>query len=170
MERDAHCALDTISAMWGEAALKDCCLVVHEEGRVPVELWAHRAVLSAASRPFRGMLAGGLREHGAHRLELREVAAAPMSEVLAFIYGQPVTIDTTNALPLYRVADLYEVLALAQECAPRLASAAPLASGAALPSASHRSTCALNRRPTVRANPALHPNESPSPRPGPSRK
>jgi hypothetical protein len=122
VQRNADGVLDTISAMWEETALKDCCLVVHEEGREPVQLWAHRAVLCAASRPFHGMLAGGLREHGAHRLELREVAAGPMSEVLAFIYGQRVTIDTTNALPLFRVADLYEVLALARECEPRYAS------------------------------------------------
>jgi hypothetical protein len=153
---DEHGALDILLAMWEEDALKDCCLVVHEEGKEPIELWAHRAVLSAASRPFCGMLAGGLREHGAHRLELREVAAAQLSAVLAFIYGQCVTIDTINALPLYRVADLYEVMALARECALRLACRGESLPQLPAPPCPARVTAALQvGRPT----PALHLNE-----------
>jgi len=114
--RDAQGSRDMIAAMWQDTVLMDCCLVIEEDGNEPVELWAHRGVLCAASRPFRGMLAGGLREHGSKRLELREVSAKSMRETLAFIYGQEVEINADNALPLYRVADLYEVLELANAC------------------------------------------------------
>lgn len=122
--RSEHEAASAIlSAMWEATLTHDTRLVIREAGCEDVHLSAHRAVLAAASRPFRSMLSGGggyacpcSRLPGATDVELREVSAVSMRSLLRFIYGQDVEITSDNALPLYRVADMYEVLELTAAC------------------------------------------------------
>eukprot|EP00310_Coccolithus_braarudii_P019072 CAMPEP_0183342482 /NCGR_PEP_ID=MMETSP0164_2-20130417/8582_1 /TAXON_ID=221442 /ORGANISM="Coccolithus pelagicus ssp braarudi, Strain PLY182g" /LENGTH=122 /DNA_ID=CAMNT_0025513077 /DNA_START=60 /DNA_END=424 /DNA_ORIENTATION=- len=102
--------------MWEEKRWMDCCLRVCEGSKPPVDIRAHRCVLAAASRIFRSMLTGPLRERDAQVLELNEVGASPITEMLMFMYGLEVEISAENALSLYRVADMYEVLELATLC------------------------------------------------------
>ena len=141
VRREPHGAADMLAKMWEDEELKDCCLVVQEEGCEPTELWAHRAVLVAASRPFRAMLAGSHRERGANRLVLQEVSAAPLAELLRFVYGQEVQLTAENALPLYRTADLYEVLELATLCCAFLKRSAGVGNCVALLAASDTAHC-----------------------------
>ena len=103
--------------MWDQKELMDCKLFVHEQETVAV-LHAHRAVLAAISRPFHSMLLGELRERSSaeNELALHEVSAARLAELLKFVYGHPVALEPATALPLYRLADMYEVLDLADMC------------------------------------------------------
>lgn len=96
----------------------DCRLVLHEQpGAEPVVLQAHRAVLAATSRPFRSMLLGyAWKEREAVELHLHECSPARVAELLRFVYGHPVELEPDTALPLYRLADMYEVLELADRC------------------------------------------------------
>ena len=117
--REASAATRTLAAMFDQKALMDCRLVVYEKaGSEAVVLHAHRAVLAASSRPFHSMLLGELREASSanNELTLHEVSPARLAELLQFVYGQPVALEPAAALPLYRLADMYEVLDLADLC------------------------------------------------------
>ena len=117
VQRADSLATRTLAAMYDETALMDCRLIIHEKEE-QVVLRAHRSVLAASSRPFHSMLLGELREASAvhNELTLHEVSAARFADLLKFIYGHPVDIEPETALPLFRVADMYEVLDLADLC------------------------------------------------------
>ena len=122
VRREHEGASAILSAMWMATSTHDTRLVIREAGCEDVPLSAHRAVLAAASRPFRMMLSGGgyacpcSKLPGATDVILWEVSAVSMRSLLMFIYGQDVEITSENALPLYRVADMYEVLELTAAC------------------------------------------------------
>ena len=85
VHRDHTRATTVLATMWDATSTHDTQLVIREAGCEEVRLSAHRAVLAAASRPFRSMLCGGLREQSAADVELREVDGASMRSLLLFV-------------------------------------------------------------------------------------
>eukprot|EP00908_Phaeocystis_cordata_P012807 Transcript_23800.p2 GENE.Transcript_23800~~Transcript_23800.p2 ORF type:complete len:671 (+),score=302.65 Transcript_23800:121-2013(+) len=126
VQRSDKGATSVLMAMWDMPETHDVRLLLTSED---VTLSAHRAVLAAASRPFRGQF-GGLGQFkeaaggGAAVMapvSVPDVDAASMRGMLSFIYGHKVELTLENALSLYRVSDYYEVLELADRCCAFLA-------------------------------------------------
>nr|XP_033777261.1 kelch-like protein 21 isoform X1 [Geotrypetes seraphini] len=76
----------------------------------------HRAVLAAASRYFRAMFAGELRESQAERVELHDVAAPTLALLLDFCYTGRVTVTQENVELLLQAADLLQFPSVKEAC------------------------------------------------------
>ena len=121
VQRSDRGATSVLSAMWDQLdETHDVQLLVKEDGE-DVLLCAHRAVLAASSRYFKSLLCGGCKERERSTVPLHDVGARSVRSLLLFIYGQRVELTVEEALPLYRVSDMYEVLELADSCCDFLA-------------------------------------------------
>ena len=105
VQRSDKGATSVLMAMWDMPETHDVRLLLTSED---VTLSAHRAVLAAASRPFRGQF-GGLGQFkeaaggGAAVMapvSVPDVDAASMRGMLSFIYGHKVELTLENALSL----------------------------------------------------------------------
>ena len=70
---------------------------------------AHRVVLAAASPVFLCMLDGGMREAREAAVELRDADPAVVELLLRHIYGGAIEVPLAQALPLYALADQYQL-------------------------------------------------------------
>ncbi|GBF95468.1 hypothetical protein Rsub_07818 [Raphidocelis subcapitata] len=70
---------------------------------------AHRVVLAAASPMFLSMLDGGMREAREAAVELRDADPAAVELLLRHIYGGAIEVPLALALPLYALADQYQM-------------------------------------------------------------
>ena len=122
VQRSDQGATSVLSAMWDQLdETHDVQLLVSEDGE-DVLLCAHRAVLAASSRYFKSLLCGGCKEREwRSTVPLHDVNARSVRSLLLFVYGQRVELTVEEALPLYRVSDMYEVLELADSCCDFLA-------------------------------------------------
>ena len=122
VQRSDQGATSVLSAMWDQLdETHDVQLLVSEDGE-DVLLCAHRAVLAASSRYFKSLLCGGCKERAwRSTVPLHDVGARSVRSLLLFVYGQRVELTVEEALPLYRVSDMYEVLELADSCCDFLA-------------------------------------------------
>jgi len=85
------------------------------------EIRCHRAVLSAASPVFKGMMSGDW-EESMQTLERLDVSAKDMSLLLEYIYVGyiPIEVDCTTLMRLAEFGDYYQLPGLIDQCASRI--------------------------------------------------
>eukprot|EP00931_Biecheleriopsis_adriatica_P055681 TRINITY_DN32974_c0_g1_i1.p1 TRINITY_DN32974_c0_g1~~TRINITY_DN32974_c0_g1_i1.p1 ORF type:complete len:519 (+),score=86.42 TRINITY_DN32974_c0_g1_i1:44-1558(+) len=118
-----YCPDDLMLKMWLDKEYTDFH-VVAKDGH---EIHCHRAVLSAASPVFKGMISGEMQEGLQQFVKMDEPAFA-VSSLLEFVYtgSLPEAADCSVVLALLRLSDYYQLPHLAELCAARLG---PLLSG-----------------------------------------
>ncbi|XP_076874443.1 kelch-like protein 35 isoform X2 [Brachyhypopomus gauderio] len=89
-------------------------VVLQVEGR---EFPCHRAALCAASRYFRTMFMGRMREEHQRAVSLEAVSAAAMEHLLDFIYVGRVQLREESVVVVFQAADLLDVPELSRLCA-----------------------------------------------------
>ncbi|GIY18664.1 hypothetical protein CDAR_11861 [Caerostris darwini] len=84
---------------------------------------AHKIILSARSPVFRAMFTSDMKENVQQCVEIPDVDADTMREMLRYIYTDTVTdLQWKNAYKLYEVADKYGILNLKENCSSVLRS------------------------------------------------
>ena len=79
-----------------------CDTTIRAEGQ---DFAAHKCVLSAASAYFRALFTSQMKETKNNMVELQEAKSTTISDVLQFIYTGKVSIDSSNAQDLAKIAD-----------------------------------------------------------------
>ncbi|XP_005987011.1 kelch repeat and BTB domain-containing protein 4 [Latimeria chalumnae] len=107
-------------------SIMDLCLedglfadvVISVEGK---EFQLHRLVLSAQSCFFRSMFTSNLKEAHNKVIELKDVSAAVFQLLVDYIYHGTVKLKVEELQETYEVADMYQLMALFEECSRFLA-------------------------------------------------
>ena len=79
-----------------------CDATIRAEGQ---DFAAHKCVLSAASAYFRALFTSQMKETKNNMVELQEAKSTTISDVIQFIYTGNVSIDSSNAQDLAKIAD-----------------------------------------------------------------
>ena len=79
-----------------------CDTTLRAEGQ---DFAAHKCVLSAASPYFRALFTSQMKETKNNMVELQEAKSTTVSDVLQFIYTGKVSVDSSNAQDLAKIAD-----------------------------------------------------------------
>ena len=79
-----------------------CDTTIRAEGQ---DFAAHKCVLSAASAYFRALFTSLMKETKNNMVELQEAKSTTVSDVIQFIYTGKVSIDSSNAQDLAKIAD-----------------------------------------------------------------
>ena len=103
--------------LWRTQEFTDFTIVVQDR----LEIQCHRAVLSAASPVFKGMMSGEWQE-SMQSLERLDVSVKDMSLLLEYIYVGclPFNVDCSTLLRLAELADYYQLPVLIDQCASRI--------------------------------------------------
>jgi len=88
-------------------------VVLTAEGR---EFRAHRAVLAAQSDVFRTMFSDDMKESHTNRVEVNDMSASTLDDLLSFIYTKVATNMDQNASALLDVAENYHIPCLKSYC------------------------------------------------------
>ena len=81
------------------------------------ELKAHRDILRARSRVFESMLNHNMSEKNSGVIEVADCDQQAMEQFLSYVYcGKVETLDQSNMLDLYYIADKYDMKCLKEGC------------------------------------------------------
>ncbi|DAZ94813.1 TPA: hypothetical protein N0F65_012840 [Lagenidium giganteum] len=116
-----HCApvdarqRQRLTEMYERQELTDVVLLVQGE-RLP----AHRVVLAAASPFFHALFTSGMRESHASHVELHEMNATALRELLRYMYEGQLAIDGDTILALLNTANQLEMEEVVEICCKQL--------------------------------------------------
>ncbi|KAK2172068.1 hypothetical protein NP493_995g00086 [Ridgeia piscesae] len=111
--RSNFSTLPPTAALYNKPTLSDTTLKVGDES-----FYVHRLILSAGSEVFARMLGTEWKECGEPELELNEEpdCAAIFDRFLYYFYTGTITITESVVIPLFTLADKYDVRPLYDEC------------------------------------------------------
>uniref|UniRef100_UPI00358F6C89 kelch-like protein 21 n=1 Tax=Myxine glutinosa TaxID=7769 RepID=UPI00358F6C89 len=112
----AQAVLAGLAALRGDSRL--CDVVLGAGGR---EFPCHKAVLAASSHYFRAMFAGSMRESRQARVDIRDIGASALAQLLDYAYTGAVFVPGDGAVTLLQAADLLQFPAVKEACCRCLA-------------------------------------------------
>ena len=101
--------------MWERQELCDVVLVTDEQ-----EFYAHRVVLASGSPYFRAMFVAGMSESRQHRVELKDIPASILAQILCYLYKSQFEIPVELVPDAIPAADLLCIESLKEACAAYL--------------------------------------------------
>ncbi|KAJ0399953.1 hypothetical protein ATCC90586_002144 [Pythium insidiosum] len=110
-----HSQRRRLVALWERGVLTDVELVVPGD-----RIAAHRVVLAAASPFFHALFTSGMRESHEHAVELREMHAAALRELVTYMYSGQLRVSGDTILAILHTANQLEMLEVVELCCRQL--------------------------------------------------